>query len=94
LARKRTHLRTIGHIITELGRVYRQADGGQIPWSDAASASRILREVRQALEGGDLERRLDAVNADLASVRQMLADAGSLSARPNGHHHDSASPQA
>jgi hypothetical protein len=55
---RRIHLKSIGHVVTEIGRVYRRADAGVMQWQDASAAARILRELRQALEGGDIEARI------------------------------------
>jgi hypothetical protein len=46
VARRRTKLRTVGHVLAELGRQYRRADEGELDWADAAAAARILREIR------------------------------------------------
>jgi hypothetical protein len=63
LARRRVRLSTIGHILTELARQYRCADLGTIPWADAHCASRILREMRQCIEGSTFEQRISALEA-------------------------------
>ncbi len=54
-------LDTIGHVVVELGRVYRQARRGDMDTADATRLAMILREIRTALEAGDIERRLDAL---------------------------------
>jgi hypothetical protein len=68
-------LATIGGIMVELKRAYRMAHHGEMAWSDACSAARVLRELRFCLEGGDLEARIAALEADQPA-----------GARPNGHH--------
>ena len=52
-------LDTVGHVVTELGRVYRLARRGEIDMGDAKSLTYVLREIRCALEAGDVERRLE-----------------------------------
>ena len=54
-------LNTVGGVVTELGRVYRQARRGELDVGDATRFASILREIRCALEAGDVERRLDAL---------------------------------
>jgi hypothetical protein len=41
---RRIHLKSIGHVVTEIGRVYRRADAGVMQWQDASAAARILRD--------------------------------------------------
>jgi hypothetical protein len=67
VARRRTRLKTIGHILTELGRHYRRADAGELNWADAAAASRVLREMRHLLETSDIEQRLQRLEEAAAS---------------------------
>jgi hypothetical protein len=59
--------------LSELGRVYREGWAGALTWQDAAAAARILREIRAAIEGGELEQRVARLEAQFAP------------ARPNGH---------
>lgn len=73
---RRFRLRTVGGVLTELARVYRAGWYGKLTWQDAASAARILREIRNAIEGSDFERRLDAIEARLSEARAPV---------PNGH---------
>ena len=68
---RRFRLRTVGGVLSELSRVYRAAWLGNLVWSDAGSAARILREIRQTIEGSELERRIEAVEARLNIVRQQ-----------------------
>ena len=51
-------LDTVGGIVSELGRVYREARGGQLDTADATKLSTILREIRCCLEMGEIERRI------------------------------------
>ena len=60
-------LNTVGGVVTELGRVYREARRGDLDIGEATRLTYILREIRCALEAGDIEGRrvwgkiLDAV---------------------------------
>ena len=58
-------LDTVGHVVTELGRVYRMARRGEMDMADAKSLTYVLREVRCALEASDIERRLDLLEDSL-----------------------------
>ncbi len=63
-------LHTVGHVVTELGKVYRLARRGELDLNDAKSLVYCLREIRCALESGDVERRLEALEAlDAAAPR-------------------------
>ena len=52
-------LDTIGGVVTELGKVYREARRGVLDIGDATRLTYILRELRCALEAGDIERRIE-----------------------------------
>ncbi len=52
-------LDTVGHVVTELGRVYRLARRGEMKMEEAKGFTYVLREIRCALEAGDVERRLE-----------------------------------
>ena len=54
-------LDTVGGVVTELGRIYRQARRGEMDVGDATRLAMILREIRCALEVSDMEARLLAV---------------------------------
>src|SRR3954466_13150863 len=56
-------LHTVGHIVSEMGKLYRQARRGEITSSDAARLASILALMRQGLEASDLERRLNDLEA-------------------------------
>ncbi len=56
-------LETVGHVVTELGRVYRLARRGEMKMEEAKGYTYILREIRCALEAGDVERRLEELEA-------------------------------
>jgi hypothetical protein len=52
-------LDTIGHVKTEMGRVYRLASAGRMEWHHATRAAHILNSIARLIEGNDLEARLD-----------------------------------
>ena len=54
-------LDSVGGVVTELGRIYRQARKGELDVGDATRLAMILREIRCALEVSDFEARLLAV---------------------------------
>ena len=56
-------LDTVGGVVTELGRVYREARRGDLDIGEATRLTYILREIRCALEAGDIERRIEALEA-------------------------------
>ncbi len=56
-------LDSVGGVVTELGRIYRQARRGDLDVGDATRLAMILREIRGAVEVGDMEARLLAVEA-------------------------------
>ncbi len=51
-------LATVGGVVSELAKVYREARRGQIEVGDATRLAMILREIRCALEASDIERRI------------------------------------
>jgi hypothetical protein len=81
MARRRIYLRTVGHILTELGHQYRAADQGRLPWQDARAAASILREMRHTLEGGDFETRLQALERQFDTVKPAPRVNGQLVGR-------------
>ena len=56
-------LDSVGGVVTELGRIYRQARRGELDVGDATRLAMILREIRCALEAGDIERRIAELEA-------------------------------
>ena len=56
-------LNTVGGVVTELGRVYRLARRSELDMADAKALTYVLREIRCALEAGDIERRIEALEA-------------------------------
>jgi len=63
VAKRRTRLTKIGEVLVELGRVYRDAHDGRLPWAHAGVAAKILREIRFCIEGDELERRVEALES-------------------------------
>ena len=61
-------LSTVGGVVTELGRVYRQARRGDLDMADAKALTYVLREIRCALEASDIERRIEALEANNAQA--------------------------
>ena len=56
-------LDSVGGVVTELARVYREVRHGELEMADAKALTYVLREVRCALEASGIERRLDALEA-------------------------------
>ena len=56
-------LDNIGGVVVELGRIYKQARRGELDVGDASRLATILREIRSALEAGDIERRIQELEA-------------------------------
>ncbi len=52
-------LNTVGGVVAELGRIYREARRGEMDVGDATRLATILREIRSALEASDIERRIE-----------------------------------
>jgi hypothetical protein len=60
---KRRKLDTVGRVASELGRVYRLLDAGQIDENNAKARAAVLTACRQALEIGGIEDRLAELEA-------------------------------
>jgi hypothetical protein len=58
-------LNTMGGVVAELGRLYRQARWDQITTADASRLATILGTMRQCLEASDIERRIAEMEAAL-----------------------------
>ncbi len=54
-------LNTVGGVVGEMARVYRQARRGELDTVDGSRLVNMLREIRVALEMSELERRLEAL---------------------------------
>jgi hypothetical protein len=54
-------LNTVGHVVTELGKVYRAARAGRLDTLDGTRLASVLREIRSAIESDDIEKRLTAL---------------------------------
>ena len=57
-------LNTVGGVVTELGRIYRLARRSELDMADAKALTYVLRGIRCALEASDIERRLEALEAN------------------------------
>ena len=51
-------LNTLGGVVAELGRLYREARRGEVTVGDASKLATILAILRSALEAGALEARV------------------------------------
>lgn len=61
--RLRIPLRTANDVQRELARLYRQMKAGQIPTQDGSRLAYVLNLLRQSIETGDLEARIQALEA-------------------------------
>ena len=66
-------LNTVGGVVTELGRVYREARRGQMDVGDATRLAMILREIRCALEASEIEKRLGDLERLETEPRRLAA---------------------
>lgn len=57
-------LDTVGGIVRELGRLYREARRGQIDIADSTRLAFILKTIREALEASEIERRIAILEAE------------------------------
>ena len=64
-------LHTVGHVVTELGKVYRLARRGEMEINQAKGFAYVLREIRCGLEAQDVERRLEELEEALPSKPWM-----------------------
>ena len=75
-ARKRAvrigRLTNVREVAIELGRLYRQARRGEIPSGDASRMASILQVMRQCMETGAIEDKLDALEAALQRPDNVL----------------------
>ena len=56
-------LATVGGVVVELGRIYRQGRRGELDLGDMTKLATVLRELRCALEAKDIEARIEALEA-------------------------------
>ena len=56
-------LDSVGGIVSELGRIYREARRGELDVGDATRLAMVLREIRCALEVSEFERRIQELEA-------------------------------
>jgi hypothetical protein len=68
------HLRTIGAVASELGRLYRAVRRGQVSTIDGYRCAAILNVLRQTIESGEVEQRLEQLEARAESKMPMLID--------------------
>jgi hypothetical protein len=64
-ARRVGRLDTLGGIVTELGRVYRDCRNGRTSSGDGAKLAYMLGTLRATIETADLEGRLATLEAEL-----------------------------
>ena len=67
-------LHTVGHIVSEMGKLYRQARKGEISSADASRLASILALMRQGLEASELERRLVILEGGGEPEREIRAE--------------------
>lgn len=58
-------LNTIGGVVTEMGRVYRQMRREELDTLDGSRLVNVLAEIRKSLELGEQERRIAALEAKI-----------------------------
>ena len=56
-------LDTVGGVVSEMGRVYRQARRSELDAKDAGRLVYMLTQIRTAIEDGDYERRIKELEA-------------------------------
>lgn len=61
--RLRTRLETAGDVRKELGRLYRAARAGLLDVQDASRLANVLAILGRMIEAGDLEARIEALEA-------------------------------
>ena len=54
-------LTKVGHVRDELARVYREARRGDLSTNEAGKLTYILMAIKQVIETGDLEQRIEAL---------------------------------
>jgi hypothetical protein len=78
-------LDTIGCVITELGRVYRQMRRGQLDTLDGSRLVNVLTAMRQAMQEEEFERRIRALEEhDATNDRDATVTAGAPAPLGNG----------
>ena len=81
MPRERIHMQTVGHVLTAMCKTYGRAKAGKMAWADASLASLILLRIRSTIEVGDIEKRLEALEARLGGAPPKNGHAGN-GARP------------
>lgn len=67
--RLRLPLRTADDVQRELARLYKQMKAGEIAPADGTKLAYVLNLLRQAIETGQLEARIDALEAAATQAR-------------------------
>lgn len=60
----RLDLTTMEHVRAELARLYRQAKNGNLDISSASKLAYILSLLAKIIEGSDIEKRIEALEAN------------------------------
>jgi len=61
---RRVHrLNSLGGVRLELASVYKDAHEGRLRWSEASRAGNLLAIIARIIEGSELERRVEALEA-------------------------------
>lgn len=68
--RLRLPLRSADDVQRELARLYRQMKAGEITPADGTKLAYVLNLLRQAIETGQLEARLAALEAEASKLRR------------------------
>ena len=68
--RLRIPLRSAGDVQRELARLYRQMKAGEIAPADGTKLAYVLNLLRAAIEAGDLEQRIQALERDAERIRK------------------------
>lgn len=66
-------LKTVGQIISESARLYREARRGEIPASDASKLASILTGMRQAVEIVELKGEIDTLRREISGEKPPAA---------------------
>lgn len=66
-------LKTVGQIITESARLYREARRGEIQASDASKLASILVGMRQAVEITEIKGEIDTLRREISGEKSPAA---------------------
>lgn len=67
--RLRIPLRSADDVCRELARLYRQMKSGAIPPADGTKLAYVLNLLRQAIETGELETRIAALESQAQAIK-------------------------